>query len=52
MQANNIPFTVIKNASGAEETKEVAPIKAKDLLLILSKTNAWGSEKFKKLLQF
>ena len=47
MRTNGIPFK-IENG----ETKEVKPIKAKDLLPILIKNNAYGVEKFKKLIAF
>jgi hypothetical protein len=47
MQNNNIPFNVVDN-----ETIELEPIVAKDLLPLLEKSNAYGLEKFKNLLTF
>ncbi len=47
MQSNNISFTVVDG-----ETVEEKPILAKDLLPILEKSNAYGVEKFKELIQF
>ena len=47
MRRNKLEFTIIEG-----ETVEVNPIKAKDLLPILEKTNAYGVEKFKELITF
>ena len=47
MQNNNIPFKVV-----GDNTVEVKPIKAKDLLPILEKSNAYGLDKFKQLITF
>ncbi len=47
MDANKIPYTVIDG-----NTVEKKPIKAKDLLPILQKNNAYGLEKFKQLITF
>ena len=47
MKNNNIPFKVV-----GEDTVEEKPIKAKDLLPILEKSNAYGFEKFKSLITF
>ena len=47
MQRHNIPYTV----AGENETKEINPIKAKDLLPILEKSQAYGLDRFKQLLQ-
>ena len=47
MQSNNIQFKVIDN-----ETVELNSIKAKDLLPMLEKSNAYGIDKFKSLLVF
>ena len=47
MQNNNIPFNVIDN-----NTVEIKPIKAVDLLPMLEKSNAYGYEKFKSLVNF
>jgi hypothetical protein len=49
MSLNSIPFKVVKNTLGENETIEQEPMLAKDLLLILEKTDAYGFEKFKKL---
>ena len=45
MQANGIEYKIVD-----KETVEVTPIKAKDLLPILEKSNAYGIEKIKSLL--
>lgn len=45
MKNNNIPFDVIE-----DKTVEKTPIKAKELLVLLEKSNAYGLDKFKKLL--
>ena len=47
MQRNNIPFKI-----EGKDTVEVKPIKAKDLLPILKKTNAYGFSKFQSLITF
>jgi len=47
MTRNKIPFTI-----EGEDTVEVKPIKAKDLLPLLEKSNAYGVDKFKSLLTF
>ncbi|EJL66268.1 hypothetical protein, partial [Flavobacterium sp. CF136] len=47
MQRNGLEFEVVNN-----ETKEINPIKAKDLLPLLIKNNAYGLDKFKELVQF
>ena len=47
MNRNNIPYKVIDN-----ETVELKPIKAKDLLPILEKSNAYGIDKIKSLINF
>ncbi len=47
MKQNNIPFR-IEN----DRTIEEKPIKAKDLLPLLEKSNAYGIDRFKKLLNF
>ena len=47
MNNNNIPFKIVD-----DETVELKPIKAKDLLPILEKSNAYGLEKFKSLITF
>jgi len=47
MQNNKIPFKVI-----GEDTVELKPMKAKELLPILEKTNAYGVERFKQLVTF
>ena len=44
---NDIPYKIVDN-----ETVELEPIIAKDLLPLLEKTNAYGLDKFKKLLTF
>jgi hypothetical protein len=51
MQDNNIPFKVEKDGKGNDRTVEVAPIKAKDVLPILRKTNAYGLQKLESLLK-
>ena len=45
MQTNKVPFKIVDNF-----TVELNPIKAKDLIPILKKSNAYGFEKFKSLL--
>jgi hypothetical protein len=45
-KTNNIPFKVVDN-----ETHEIEPIRAGDLLPILEKNNAYGIDKFKNLLK-
>ena len=47
MKANNIPFKVEN-----EKTIEETTIKAKDLIVLLEKSNAYGLSKFKELLNF
>lgn len=47
MQRNGLEFEVIN-----DETKEINPIKAKDLLPLLIKNNAYGIDKFKSLITF
>ena len=47
MQDNNIPFKIV-----GEDTVEVKPISAKELLPILEKSNAYGLEKIKSLITF
>ncbi len=47
MQKNNIPFRIV-----GDDTVEIKPIKAKDLLPVLEKSNAYGFEKFKSLVTF
>ena len=47
MQNHDIPFTVVDG-----ETVEKEPIKAKDLLPILEKSEAYGVDKFKSLIKF
>ena len=47
MNNNQIPFKVVDN-----ETVEEKPIKAKKLLILLEKTNAYGLQTFKKLVTF
>jgi len=47
LQQNDISFKIIDG-----ETVEEKPIKAKDLFLILEKSNAYGFEKFKSLITF
>ena len=47
MQRNSIPFKVENN-----KTIEVNPIKAKDLLPLLEKNNAYGIERFRSLITF
>jgi hypothetical protein len=58
MQANNIPF-IVKGKGNDEETlladknrKESKGMKAIDLLPLLEKSNAYGLDKFKKLITF
>ena len=48
MAQNNIPYKIV----GDNETMELKPIIAKDLLPILEKNHAYGFEKFKSLLTF
>ena len=52
MQANNIPFKILNQGTNNEETVEIKPITAKELLPLLEKSNAWGFEKFKSLITF
>jgi hypothetical protein len=52
MEQNGIEFEVIVNPNGISETVEKNPISAKELLPILEKSNAYGYEKFKQLIQF
>ena len=47
MQQNEIPFKIVD-----KETVETKPIKAVDLLPILEKTNAYGLDKVKSLINF
>jgi hypothetical protein len=47
MQANGLEYDVVGN-----ETVERNPIKAKDLLPILKKNNAYGYDKIKSLITF
>ena len=47
MKSNNIPFNIVDG-----DTVETSPIKAKDLIPMLEKTNAFGIEKIKKLITF
>ena len=47
MDAHNIPYKVV-----SDKTVELSPMKAKDLLPLLKKNNAYGYEKFKSLLTF
>jgi hypothetical protein len=47
MQRHNIPFKV-----EGDKTIEIAPMKAIDLLPLLEKSNAYGVERFKKLITF
>jgi len=47
MQNNKIPFKVV-----GDETVELKPMRAKELLPILEKSNAYGLEKFKELITF
>jgi hypothetical protein len=47
MQNNNIPFKVVD-----DETVELKPLKAIDILPILKKTNAYGYERLKSLITF
>jgi hypothetical protein len=47
MQNNKIDFKII-----GDDTVEIKPILAKDLLPILEKSNAYGLEKFKSLVTF
>jgi len=47
LENNNIPFKVVD-----EDTVELNPIKAKDLLSILEKSKPYGFEKFKALITF
>lgn len=47
MLNNNIPFKVV-----GDDTVELKPIKAKELLPILEKSNAYGVERFKSLVTF
>ena len=49
---NNIPFKVENPNTSSERTVEEKPMKAKDLLPILEKTNAYGLSRFKQLYQF
>jgi hypothetical protein len=51
MQDNNIPFKVEKDGNGNDRTVEVAPVKAKDVLPMLRKTNAYGLQKLESLLK-
>jgi hypothetical protein len=51
MEKNGIPYDII-NDGKTERTIEKAPIKAKDLLPILEKNNAYGLQKFKELIRF
>ena len=44
MQRNGLEFEIVDG-----ETKEIHPIKAKDLLTLLEKNNAYGVDKFKSL---
>ena len=47
LKQNNIPYKIIDG-----DPVENKPIKAKDLLPILEKSNAWGVEKFKSLINW
>jgi hypothetical protein len=47
MQNHEIPFKIVDN-----ETVELTPIKAVDLLPMLEKSKAYGVEKFKELVRF
>jgi hypothetical protein len=47
LQNNNIPYKMV-----GSEPVELKPIKAKDLLPILEKSNAYGVHKFKQLITF
>ena len=47
MEANELSFTIVNG-----ETVESKPIKAKDLLPILEKTNAYGLQRLKSLITF
>jgi hypothetical protein len=47
MQANDVAYNVV-----GQDTVEVEPIKAKDLLPMLEKSKAYGVEKFKSLITF
>jgi hypothetical protein len=44
---NDIPYKIVDN-----ETVELEPIIAKNLLPLLEKTNAYGLDKFKELITF
>lgn len=47
MKQNGLEFEIVN-----EKTKEINPIKAKDLLPLLERNNAYGIEKFKSLLSW
>jgi len=52
MQNHNIPFTVVNAGTLDEYTLEINPILAKDLLPILEKSNAYGVERFRELINW
>jgi hypothetical protein len=52
MQANGIPFKVLNAGTDEEETVEESPMLAEDLFPILEESNAYGLDKFKKLINF
>ncbi|MFN8296775.1 MAG: leucine-rich repeat protein [Chitinophagales bacterium] len=52
MKQNGLEFEIINPGTSNEKTKEVNPITAKELLPLLVKNNAYGLEKFRKLLTF
>lgn len=52
MKERNIPFTIENEGTSSERTVEVNKIKASELLPILRKTNAYGIERFEKLIAF
>ena len=51
MDTHGIPYRIEGTGSNAK-TVEISPMKAKDLLPLLKKNNAYGYEKFKSLLTF
>ena len=52
MSRNGLEFEVLNKGTQHEETKEINPIKAKDLLVILEKQKPYGFDKFKSLIAF
>ena len=53
MKQNGLEFEILNpGIPGKEKTKEINPIKASELLPLLEKNNAYGLEKFRKLITF